>query len=159
MSAIGWVMIANSSNCLISPGYLASIAEGDSIINATLLTKANAIAINCNANLIHCSEKSLNFITKVLKQLLISSNSLPNMALKVFDSLTWSFKQPFIPCDSLLSRGIFKVQNWADPQGRVCLNHLERSNWLLQYLTRVQGERLLGQPRENGKEWSGKEIN
>ena len=31
-------MIANSSNCLISPGWLASIAEGDSIINATLLT-------------------------------------------------------------------------------------------------------------------------
>ena len=37
MSAVGWVMIANSSNCLISPGWLASIAEGDSIINATLL--------------------------------------------------------------------------------------------------------------------------
>ena len=37
MSAIGWVMIANSSNCLTSPGWLASIAEGDSIINATLL--------------------------------------------------------------------------------------------------------------------------
>ena len=37
MSAIGWVMIANSSDCLISPGWLASIAEGDSIINATLL--------------------------------------------------------------------------------------------------------------------------
>ena len=37
MSAIGWVMIANSSNCLISPGWLASIVEGDSIINATLL--------------------------------------------------------------------------------------------------------------------------
>ena len=36
MSAIGWVMIANSSNCVISPGWLASIAEGDSIINATL---------------------------------------------------------------------------------------------------------------------------
>ena len=30
-------MIAYSSNCLISPGWLASIAEGDSIINATLL--------------------------------------------------------------------------------------------------------------------------
>ena len=38
MSAIGWLMIAYSSNCLISPGWLASIAEGDSIINATLLT-------------------------------------------------------------------------------------------------------------------------
>ena len=37
MSAIGWVMIANSSNCLISPGRLASIGEGDSIINATSL--------------------------------------------------------------------------------------------------------------------------
>ena len=37
MSAIGWVMIANSSNCLINPGWLVSIAEGDSIINATLL--------------------------------------------------------------------------------------------------------------------------
>ena len=37
MSAIGWVMIAYSSNCLISKGWLASIAEGDSIINATLL--------------------------------------------------------------------------------------------------------------------------
>ena len=36
MSAIGWVMIAYSPNCLISPGWLASIAEeGDSIINAT----------------------------------------------------------------------------------------------------------------------------
>ena len=37
MSAIGWVMIAYSSNCLTSQGWLASIAEGDSIINATLL--------------------------------------------------------------------------------------------------------------------------
>ena len=37
MSAIGWAMIANSSNCLISQEWLASIAEGDSIINATLL--------------------------------------------------------------------------------------------------------------------------
>ena len=35
MSAIGWVMIANSSNCLISPGWLASIVEGDSIMNTT----------------------------------------------------------------------------------------------------------------------------
>ena len=32
------VMIANSSNCVKSPGWLASIAEGNSIINATLLT-------------------------------------------------------------------------------------------------------------------------
>ena len=38
MSAIGWVMIAYSSNCLISQEWLASVAEGDSIINATLLT-------------------------------------------------------------------------------------------------------------------------
>ena len=37
MSAIGWVMIAYSSNCLINQGWLASIAEGDSIINATIL--------------------------------------------------------------------------------------------------------------------------
>ena len=37
MSAIGWVMIAYSSNCLISQEWLASIVEGDSIINATLL--------------------------------------------------------------------------------------------------------------------------
>ena len=37
MSAIGWVMIACSSNCLISQEWLASIAEGDCIINATLL--------------------------------------------------------------------------------------------------------------------------
>ena len=37
MSAIGWVMIAYSSNCLISQEWLASIAEGDSIINTTLL--------------------------------------------------------------------------------------------------------------------------
>ena len=37
MSAIGWVMIAYSSNCFISQEWLASIAEGDSIINATLL--------------------------------------------------------------------------------------------------------------------------
>ena len=37
MSAIGWVMIAYSSTSLISQGWLASIAEGDSIINATLL--------------------------------------------------------------------------------------------------------------------------
>ena len=37
MSAIGWVMIAYSSNCLISQEWLASIAKGDSIINATLL--------------------------------------------------------------------------------------------------------------------------
>ena len=39
MSAIGWVMIAYSSNSLISQEWLASIAEGDSIINATLLCK------------------------------------------------------------------------------------------------------------------------
>ena len=31
-------MIACSSKCLISPGWLASIAKGDSIINTTLLT-------------------------------------------------------------------------------------------------------------------------
>ena len=37
ISAIGWVMIAYSSNCLISQEWLASIVEGDSIINATLL--------------------------------------------------------------------------------------------------------------------------
>ena len=37
MSAIGWVMIAYSSNCLISQEWLASVVEGDSIINATLL--------------------------------------------------------------------------------------------------------------------------
>ena len=37
MSAIGWVMIAYSSNCLIGQGWLASIAEVDSIINATIL--------------------------------------------------------------------------------------------------------------------------
>ena len=37
MSAIGWAMFAHSSNCLISQEWLASIAEGDSIINATLL--------------------------------------------------------------------------------------------------------------------------
>ena len=30
-------MIANSSNCLISPGSLASIVEGDSMINGTTL--------------------------------------------------------------------------------------------------------------------------
>ena len=40
MSAIGWVMIANSSNCLISPGWLSSVAEGDRIINASLTTGA-----------------------------------------------------------------------------------------------------------------------
>ena len=40
MSAIGWVMITYSSNCLISQGWLASIAEGDSIINATILNLA-----------------------------------------------------------------------------------------------------------------------
>ena len=38
MSAIDYVMIAYSSNCLIGQEWLASIAEGDSIINATLLT-------------------------------------------------------------------------------------------------------------------------
>ena len=37
MSAIDWVMIAYSSNCLINHEWLASIAEGDSKINATLL--------------------------------------------------------------------------------------------------------------------------
>ena len=37
MGAIGWVMIAYSSNCLLSQEWLASISEGDSIINATLL--------------------------------------------------------------------------------------------------------------------------
>ena len=41
MSAIGWVMTAYSSNCLISQEWLASIAEGDSIINATLLYSYN----------------------------------------------------------------------------------------------------------------------
>ena len=43
MSAIGWVMIAYSSNCLISQEWLASIAEDDSIINATLLTLLQTI--------------------------------------------------------------------------------------------------------------------
>ena len=37
MSAIGWLLIAYSSNCLISLGWLASIVEGDSIIKGTLL--------------------------------------------------------------------------------------------------------------------------
>ena len=37
MGAIGWVMIAYSSNCFISQEWLASTAGGDSIINATLL--------------------------------------------------------------------------------------------------------------------------
>ena len=47
MSAIGWVMIANSSNCLICPGWLASIAEGDSIINTTLLYLLSASMCTC----------------------------------------------------------------------------------------------------------------
>ena len=46
MSAIGWVMIANSSNCLISPGLLASIEGGDSIINATLLYKGSIMFLS-----------------------------------------------------------------------------------------------------------------
>ena len=37
MSAIGSVMIANSSNCLISQEWLASIAESGSITKETLL--------------------------------------------------------------------------------------------------------------------------
>ena len=37
-NAIGWVMIAKGSNCFISQGWMASIAEGDSIINATLIS-------------------------------------------------------------------------------------------------------------------------
>ena len=45
MSAIGWVMIAYSSNCLISEEWLASIAEGDSITNVTLLYQYNAYFI------------------------------------------------------------------------------------------------------------------
>ena len=36
LSAIGLVMIAYSLNCLKRPGLLASIAEGDSIINTVL---------------------------------------------------------------------------------------------------------------------------
>ena len=50
MSAIGWVMIADSSYCLISPGWLASIAEGDSIINTTLLFTQQALFVvhSCN---------------------------------------------------------------------------------------------------------------
>ena len=39
-------MIAYSSNCLISQEWLASIVEGDSIINATLLTLLISININ-----------------------------------------------------------------------------------------------------------------
>ena len=31
------MMIANSSNCLIIPGWLAIIVEDDSIINATIM--------------------------------------------------------------------------------------------------------------------------
>ena len=38
MSAIGWVMIAYSSNWLISVGWLASIVEGDSIIQLYFTT-------------------------------------------------------------------------------------------------------------------------
>ena len=37
MSAIGWGTDCTGSNCLISPMWLASIVEGDGIINATLL--------------------------------------------------------------------------------------------------------------------------
>ena len=37
MSAIGWVMIAKQFKLSHKPGVAASIAEGDSIINATLL--------------------------------------------------------------------------------------------------------------------------
>ena len=37
MSAIGWVMIAYSSNCFINSGWLASIVEGDSIITQLYL--------------------------------------------------------------------------------------------------------------------------
>ena len=46
MSAIGCVMIANSSNCIISPLCLASIAEGDSLVNATVHIKIIFMAID-----------------------------------------------------------------------------------------------------------------
>ena len=56
MSAIGWAMIANSSNCLISPVWLASIVEGDSIINAALLLMVNIHCVTSPACHSECSE-------------------------------------------------------------------------------------------------------
>ena len=53
MSAIGWVMIAYGSNCLISQEWLASFAEGDSIINATLLYYLSLTFIVGASNLAH----------------------------------------------------------------------------------------------------------
>ena len=57
MSAIGWVMIANSSNCLISQEWLASVAEGDSIINATLGYFTLLATLRCSATV-----GSLNYL-------------------------------------------------------------------------------------------------
>ena len=38
-------MIAYTSNCLMSPGWLASIAECDSIIHATFLTLLSLVVL------------------------------------------------------------------------------------------------------------------
>ena len=49
MSAVGWVKIANSY-CLISSVWLTSVAEGDSVINATELSVVLLFTINGSDN-------------------------------------------------------------------------------------------------------------
>ena len=62
MSAIGWVMIAYNTTCLISPLWLASIAEDGSIINATLLNPCTAgVSGWISKGLLHGYEWGLRF--------------------------------------------------------------------------------------------------
>ena len=66
MGAIGWVMIAYSSNCLISQEWLASIAEGDSIINATLLYLLSCCAPRCQNGFMTLIAEFISLLLPVL---------------------------------------------------------------------------------------------
>ena len=91
MSATGWVMIANSSNCLISRVWLASTAVGDSKINTTFIqiVLLNHIKLfNCrggNTKSYHLILKySLKFIFKEFMQL---PSVVYNVLLQKFHTL------------------------------------------------------------------------
>ena len=72
MRAIGCIMIAYSSNCLLSQEWLASIAEGDSIINANLFYLYHIVVVANSArgtNILRKSAcKTVSGIVRSIKQ-------------------------------------------------------------------------------------------
>lgn len=61
------------------------------------------------------------------------------------DSLTWSFKQPLIPGNPPGASFLHEVQDSTEPKCRVSRDHFQLGHHLLQDLSRVEGERILGQ--------------